>query len=311
MTEDKALIKPHNGYYSESEKETIKPAGIVCARAVATVVFEDDGASLLANAGLLQGDILSEARVAGVQAAKRAHEFIPLPFSQSLDFVSVDLSVEENTIAITARVRAVSRASLDAHALSAASATAVTLLNAFRKYDPNVSVRDLQIIPEKESKEIINTAKMPIKVGIVVVSDRVVAGLAEDEAGAVLRDGFKEAGFDTRHYSIISNDSDKLVEKFQEWLEEGVELIMTCGGNGLGRRDITLGVVEPFFDFRIEGIEQSLYSVAREHHKGLFTQRLAAGKIGQTVVICLPLDGDMARSSLHVLLPNIQKAFEL
>ena len=96
----------------------------------------------------------------------------------------------------------------------------------------------------------------------------------------------------------------------QDWLEQDIELVVTTGGNGIGPRDITLSSLEPFFDYRLEGVEQTLHSIAQIHNQGFYVDRLAAGKIGKTIVICLPMDPDLAQDALNVFLPNIHQAFE-
>ena len=93
-------------------------------------------------------------------------------------------------------------------------------------------------------------------------------------------------------------------------LEKNIGLIFTLGGNGSGPRDITLSSLEPFFDYRLEGIEQTMHSLAQVNHNGIYIDRLAAGKIGKSIVICLPLNSNLATDALNVLVPNIHQAFE-
>jgi len=194
-------------------------------------------------------------------------------------------------------------------ALTAASVAALTIIDICKKHDTHIAIQDLKVV-HKVSAGLKIRAKMALKVGVIVISDRVNAGLSNDEAGKILQNGFNDAGFRADNYKVISNNTDMLIDTVQDWLEDAVELIITTGGNGIGPRDITLSSLEPFFDFRLEGIEQILHSQTQISKNGFYLDRLAAGKIGKTIVICLPLDAEIARDTLNLLIPNIHQAFE-
>ena len=77
-------------------------------------------------------------------------------------------------------------------ALTAASVAALTIVDLCKESDPGVSIQDLRLVQRKSKKKILSV-KTSLKVGIIVISDRVIAGLAEDEAGQILQEGFKDA----------------------------------------------------------------------------------------------------------------------
>lgn len=279
------------------------------ARAEAYIVLSEAAKSDLLIDDQLKKSIETAALIAGTQAAKRTHEFIPMHHQNVLSWIELEFETLEDTIRILARVKAVGRSGLEMEALSAVSIAALTLID-FCTMPEGVTLQGIRVLPEEKKQKHLSITT-PLNVGVLVISDRVIAGLADDEAGQIYRDGFAAVGCGTAHYSIISNDPDKLVEKIQEWLESAVDLIITVGGNGIGQRDVTLAALEPFFDFRLEGVEQTLYNIARMNNNGFFYNRLAAGKIGKSVVLCLPIDTLMAHDALNILAPNIHQIFEI
>ncbi len=285
------------------------PQSLNFARAEAHLVLSEAAKGDLFDGDNIKKSIETAALVAGTQAAKRAHEFIPMHHQNVLSWIELEFEAKDDDIRIVAMVKAVGRSGLEMEALSAVSVAALTFID-FCSMPQGVTLQGMRIIPEEKKQKSLSIST-PLNVGVLVISDRIIAGLAEDEAGQIYREGFAAVGCGTDHYSIISNDPDKLVEKIQEWLENDVDLIITVGGNGVGQRDVTLAALEPFFDFRLEGVEQSLYNIARINNSGFFYNRLAAGKIGKSIVMCMPIDALMARDALAVLAPNIHQIFEI
>ncbi|MCB0284159.1 MAG: bifunctional molybdenum cofactor biosynthesis protein MoaC/MoaB [Calditrichae bacterium] len=307
MIDAKEIIK-ENGLYHMHDASA-KPAAHNTSGAEGKIIVNDAARASILDNDKLKNDVVTAARVAGIQAAKRAAEFIPFHHSNTLTWVDLEFKSESDHIQISSVVKAVTPSSVDMEALTAVSVAALTILDMCREQDPEAYIKDIKLVPKTNAKKMLAVRK-PQKVGILVISDRIMAGLAEDKVGLSLKDGFTKAGYNTDNYDIISNDADKLIEKVQKWLENDVELIFTLGGNGIGPRDITLTSLEPFFDFRIEGIEQTLHSIAQMNNSGFYVERLAAGKIGKTLLICLPLDQSLAQNAMNVLLPNIHQVFE-
>ena len=286
-----------------------QPQALNISRAEAQLVLSESAKSDLFENDQLKKSIETAALIAGTQAAKRAHEIIPMHHQNVLSWIEMEFDVEKDSIHIVSTIKAVGRSGLEMEALSAVSVAALTLID-FCSMPEGVTLQNTRVLPLPQKQKPL-TISTQLDVGVLVISDRIIAGLADDEAGQIYRKGFAAVGCGTKNYSIISNDSDKLIEKMQEWLELDVDLIITIGGNGVGQRDVTLSALEPFFDFRLEGVEQSLYNIARINHSGFFYNRLAAGKIGKSIVLCLPIDVQMAQDTLAVLAPNIHRIFEI
>jgi cyclic pyranopterin phosphate synthase len=118
--------------------------------AVATCVVElsPATAALLADGALPKGDAIAIARVAGIQAAKRTPDLIPLCHHIALTGVTVDLDVDRDTgtVTITATVRARDRTGVEMEALTAASVAALTVYDLVKAVQRDAVVNGLRLV---------------------------------------------------------------------------------------------------------------------------------------------------------------------
>lgn len=90
-----------------------------------------------------KGDPLEVARVAGIMAAKRTSELIPLCHPLPLTLIDVDLRVCENGVAITSRVTAVATTGVEMEAMVAASVAALTVYDMCKGADKGIEIREI------------------------------------------------------------------------------------------------------------------------------------------------------------------------
>jgi cyclic pyranopterin phosphate synthase len=118
------------------------------AVARATVEMAPETATLVAANGLHKGDVLATARLAGIQAAKRTGELIPLCHPLGLDHVDVELAVDEDagvvTIVASARVHA--RTGVEMEAMTAASVAALTVYDMVKAVERGVRISAVELV---------------------------------------------------------------------------------------------------------------------------------------------------------------------
>ena len=96
-----------------------------------------------------KGDPLEVARIAGIMAAKRTSELIPLCHPLPLSFVDVAVRVCENGLAITSKAATTAETGVEMEALVAASVSALTLYDMLKGVDKGIEIRD--IVLERKS----------------------------------------------------------------------------------------------------------------------------------------------------------------
>lgn len=122
------------------------------AVARATLHTRPDVVDLIASGGLPKGDALATARVAGIMAAKRTSELIPLCHQLALTGVDVAFTVLDAEIGITATVHTTDRTGVEMEALTAASVAGLTLYDMLKAVDPAATIDDIAVVRKEGGK---------------------------------------------------------------------------------------------------------------------------------------------------------------
>jgi cyclic pyranopterin phosphate synthase len=99
-----------------------------------------------------KGDPLAVARIAGIMAAKRTAEWIPMCHPLPLSHVGVDLAIEKNGIRITASATTVGPTGVEMEALTAVSAAALTVYDMTKALDKSIEIQDLYLLEKTGGK---------------------------------------------------------------------------------------------------------------------------------------------------------------
>ena len=99
-----------------------------------------------------KGDVLAVARIAGIAAAKRAPDLIPLCHPVALTAVAVDLAVERDGIRITATARAADRTGVEMEALTAVTASALTVYDMLKSAERGIVITDVRLLSKTGGK---------------------------------------------------------------------------------------------------------------------------------------------------------------
>ena len=115
--------------------------------AVATgrVLTSPEVVALLRGVGVPKGDALGVARVAGILAAKRTPDLVPLCHPLAISGVTVDLEVVDEGVVITATVRTTDRTGVEMEALTAVSVAALTVVDMVKAVDKAAVITDVRV----------------------------------------------------------------------------------------------------------------------------------------------------------------------
>jgi cyclic pyranopterin phosphate synthase len=118
------------------------------AVARATVRMSPQTAAAVAAGNAPKGDVLGTARIAGIQAAKRTGELIPLCHPLPLDYVGVDAVVDADagTVTLTAEARINARTGVEMEALTAVSVAALTVYDMVKGLEKGVEIADVVLL---------------------------------------------------------------------------------------------------------------------------------------------------------------------
>lgn len=122
-----------------------KPVTARQAAAAGRVLCNPDVIAALRGEGVPKGDALAVARIAGIQAAKRTPDLVPLAHPVAVHAVSVDLTVADDGVDITATVRTADRTGIEMEALTCVSVAALTLVDMVKALDRHTRITDIRV----------------------------------------------------------------------------------------------------------------------------------------------------------------------
>lgn len=122
------------------------------ATAEAVVRMRPETLQLIQDGGHPKGDVFAVARIAGIQAAKRTHELIPLCHPLLLTSVKLELQAEARTPCASARVPAGRQTGVEMEALTAASVAALTIYDMCKAVDRGMVIEQVQLLEKLGGK---------------------------------------------------------------------------------------------------------------------------------------------------------------
>ena len=123
-----------------------KPVTLRQATARCRVTMQPETLAVIRAGTAKKGDVLGTARLAGIMAAKRTSELIPLCHPLPIDAVQVALEAESTGVEITATVRTMGRTGVEMEALTAASVAALTVYDMCKAIDRGMRVDNLRVV---------------------------------------------------------------------------------------------------------------------------------------------------------------------
>ena len=119
------------------------------ATASATVVCDPEILKRIASGEMPKGDVLAVARIAGIAAAKRTPELLPLAHVIGVHGAAVDLTLGTESIEVVATVRTADRTGVEMEALTAASVAALALIDMVKGLDRHAYIREVKLLAKE------------------------------------------------------------------------------------------------------------------------------------------------------------------
>ena len=123
-----------------------KPATARRAIAIATVHASAELVAAIRNNDLAKGNLIEVARLAGIQAAKRTDQLIPLCHALPLEHADVQIEIHDDHLAIRATCATTAKTGVEMEALTAAAVAALTVIDMGKAIDKTMVIDDLRLI---------------------------------------------------------------------------------------------------------------------------------------------------------------------
>ncbi|MRX42982.1 bifunctional molybdenum cofactor biosynthesis protein MoaC/MoaB [Agromyces kandeliae] len=255
---------------------------------------------LVRSDGLKKADVLPTARIAGISAAKRTSELIPLAHIVPLDAVSIDFGFEESAVTIRATASTTGRTGVEMEALTAVAVAGLTLHDMVKAVDPAAQLGGIRLVEKRGGKrgvwradaEPSSEREAPAPHGasrraiVLVASTRAAAGTADDTTGPVMAGWLGSRGFDAAEPLVVA-DAD-IAEALRAAVDEQPAVVLTTGGTGVSPTDRTPEATHAVIDRELPGVAEAIRTAGRAATPTAALSRALAGVAGRTIVVNLP-----------------------
>ena len=122
-----------------------KDVTVSTATASGRVLVSREVVALLRGSGVPKGDALAVARIAGIQAAKRTPDLVPLCHPIAIHGVEVDLQVTDDSVLVSATVRTADRTGVEMEALTCVAVAGLTVIDMVKAVDRAATITDVRV----------------------------------------------------------------------------------------------------------------------------------------------------------------------
>lgn len=257
-------------------------------------------------------DVLTTARVAGVQAAKKTADLIPYCHPLGLDKVGLEFELGTDQVRVTAEVICIARTGVEMEALTAASVAALTIYDMCKPVDKGMVIEGIKLLEKDGGKSNFEPSlASDFKAAVIVSSDRVSRGQAEDKTGRFLVEKLAGYGVKDPAYHVLPDEEAQMKALLLDLCGQGFDLILTTGGTGLSPRDRTVEAVKSVLERELPGAMEASRAFGQKRTPYAMLSRGVAGQRGRTLIVTLPGSQAGVRESMAALYPYLFHAHKI
>jgi molybdenum cofactor biosynthesis protein MoaC len=260
-----------------------------------------------------KGNIVDAARISATMAAKRTWDLLPYCHPIPIDHIKVDILFKTESIEVDVQVKTTWKTGVEMESLTGASIAALTIYDMLKPIDESLEIESIKLLAKSGGmKDFYEKYSKPLKAVVIVISDSVSKGERRDKSGKLAVERLNSSGFEVVDYRVIPDDASQiessLIIACDEWK---VDLVLTCGGTGLGPHDVTPEATGRLLDKEVIGISEALRMHGQKRTPLSMLSRGAAGVRGKTVIVNLPGSVKAVSESLDALIPGILHASKM
>jgi cyclic pyranopterin monophosphate synthase len=331
-------VKPsHLGPEGAPHMVDVGAKAVSSRRAVASAVvrMRPEVLASLLEAGGPKGDAFLVARLAGIAAAKRTAELVPLAHPIPLDVVELELEPDpvSGLVTLRAEARATARTGVELEVLTAVSVAALTLYDMAKALQRDIVIERIELLskeggrsgawsressagataPDEDTAPAGATSPIEATHEAVVItcSTRAAIGERADESGPAAVTALRDAGFRVAaEVVVLPDDEERIASAIASAFDAGTRLVVTTGGTGLTPGDVTPAATRRVIDREVPGLAELMRAAGIASTPMAALSRGIVGTRGQALVVNLPGSPRGAVESLRALLPVLRHALE-
>ena len=274
-----------------------------------------------------KGDVLALAEVAGITAAKRTSDFIPLCHPLPINSIALRFFTDESrsAVRVECEVTTEAKTGVEMEALSGVNGALLTIYDLSKAVDPVITLSEIRLelkeggkhgdwrhpdsTPEIERTKL-ELAGVPAIV--ITVSDRSFQGVREDRSGPVIAEFLQGAGAEVVKSVIVPDERKQIQQAVLDAIREhGAELVIVTGGTGISPRDMTPDAIQEICERAIPGVGELLRAEGARSTPMSWLSRSGAWTRGKSLILALPGSPKAVKEGLETLSPILSHALQI
>ncbi len=290
------------------------------AIATGTITVGERVFQLIRDRALPKGDALALAEAAGIVGAKRTPDLLLMCHPLPLDQVAVHTELEApDKVRVTCQAAAEARTGVEMEAIMGVQAALATIWDLSKGTEPNLTIGEVRLLLKEGGKggRWLNPDGVPawlteqlrplddlegVEALVVVASDRVARGDAEDRSGKRLVELLAEAGAQIASPVIVSDDRSAIEAAL---IASRASLVVVSGGTGAGPRDVTPEAVRAVADRVIDGLGELVRSESAQITERAWLSRTLVAVRGEQIIVALPGSVKAADECWEIVRPHV------
>ena len=284
-------------------------------KAIATAIVKlSDPAAMEAvlNKTVPKGDVFEFSRAAGLLAIKKTSDVIPDCHPIPVEFAAITYNTEKLSIHISVEVHTIYKTGVEVEAMHGASIVALTIYDMLKPLDKGIEIASIRLEKKSGGKTDLNNKRhRAIRCAVIVCSDSISKGNAEDQSGKAIIEKLKEYGIENTAYEVVPDDFHLIQKEAIKYSGLGYELILFTGGTGLSPKDLTPDAIKPLIETTIPGIMEAARKYGQDRNPYAMLSRGVAGFIKNSLVITLPGSLSGVTDTMNALFPYVLHLFSV
>jgi cyclic pyranopterin monophosphate synthase len=298
------------------------------ARARARLRMTPAAAAAVRDGSGPKGEVLTVARLAGIQAAKQTAGLIPLAHPLPLSFVDVDASVDAaaGVVTIEAQARTTAETGVEMEAMTAVAVAALTVYDMVKGIERGIEIEQVVLLEKHggrsdysreegrasaaapsaaadaeggslaEERRRVPRERAPMVergpprgAAVVTISTSKAAGQGTDESGPRLHALVERLGLEVISEEILGDEQHAIEIRLRQLSEQPrCALILTSGGTGVAPGDVTPEATLAVIDREIPGLAEAMRLASQPHTPNWMLSRAVVGVRDGTLIVNLP-----------------------
>ena len=257
-----------------------------------------------------KGNVFAMSKAAGLLGVKKTADLLPDCHPMPIEFTGIEYEIKGLDITVSVTVKTIYKTGVEVEAMHGASIVALNMYDMLKPIDKGIEISTIKLVEKTGGKSSYKTPSTEnIMAGVIVCSDRVSKGEAEDRSGKLIQERLQE--YDIEAEIVVIPDEIEQIQQQVKKMAEQCNFILLTGGTGLGPRDVTPEALEPLLDKRIDGAEEKIRRYGQDRMPYAMLSRSVVGMMGNCLIMALPGSSKGVKESLDAVLPHIFHIFSI